>query len=235
MIDNSEMPKLNSSTIINHLIKFILKNKFNLLIIFLLSIGYAIYLKNHKILYRSTAIIDTKEIIKRDVMKEMVHDYFKSNNHPFIKSRLLRSDTIKNGTRFYLDIYSYSNSYEKIENELTKYLISSEIVIENLSVKHDLHTLILNELKAQINSESLKKSNGFSGNKNIKLSLLKDIEEQSQSLLFIDSYNPIEKGFGIPEEIEKIRSLFVKNFTKAFFSGLITLLFISFLRKKLSR
>ena len=235
MIDNSEIPKLNSSTIINHLIRFILKNKFNLLIIFLLSIGYAIYLKNHKILYRSTAIIDTKEIIKRDVMKEMVHDYFKSNNQPFIKSRLLRSDTIKNGTRFYLDIYSYSNSYEKIENELTTHLISSEIVVGKLSVKHDLHTLLLNELKNQISSVSLKKSNGFVDGENIKLSLLKDIEEQSQSLLFIESYNPIEKGFGIPEEIEKIRSLFVKNFTKAFFSGLITLLFISFLRKKLSR
>ena len=235
MIDNSEIPELNSSTIINHLIKFIFKNKFNLLIIFLLSIGYAIYLKNHKILYRSTAIIDTKEIIKRDVMKEMVHDYFKSNNHPLIKSRLLRSDTIKNGTRFYLDIYSYSNAYKKIENELLAHLISSEIVIKNLSVKHDLYTLLLKELKVQMSSDSLRNSNGFSDGKNIKLSLLKDIEEQSQSLLFIESYNPFEKGFGIPEEIEKIRNLFVKNFTKAFFSGLITLLFISFLRKKLSR
>ena len=235
MIDNSQIPELNSSTIINHLIKFILKNKFKLLIVIIFSVGYALYLNNYKILYRSTAIIDTKAIIKRDVMKEMVHDYFKSNNHPFIKSRLLRTDTLKNSTRFYLDIYSYSNSYKKIEKELTTHLVSSEIVAEKLSAKHDLHTLLLNELKDQISSESLKKSNGFLDGENIKLSLLKDIEEQSQALLFIESYNPIEKGFGIPEEIEKIRSLFVKNFTKAFFSGLITLLFISFLRKKLSR
>ena len=235
MTDNSKPQEVNSSTIINHLLKFILNHKFGLVAIVVLSIAYTLFIRsNYQPLYISTAILDTKEIIKRDVMKEMVHDYFKSTNHSSIKSHLIRTDTIKDGTRLYLDLYSHLTTYDSIEKELNSYLIKSEIIQLNIINKRKVSTLIIDELNKQISSDSLEKKNGFvNGTKN-KLELIKEIEKQNEFMLIIDTYNPFEKSFGVADEIEKIRNISVKNFIKAFLSGIILLIILPYFKKKLA-
>ena len=224
MTENSAGQEVNSSTILNHTLKFISNQKIGLLIICFLSLAYSLYIGyNYQPLYRSTSILDTKEIIQRDVMKEMVHDYFKSTNLLSVKKHLIRTDAVKNGTRFYLDIYAHITDYSTIEKELINYINSNEIVQFNLANKIKTSSVIVEQLNKQLA--------GDSSVKNSKLEILKEIENLNQLLLITENFNPIEKGFGIAEEVEKIRAISIKSFFKAFLSGILVLFAIAYFKK----
>ena len=106
----------NLSNFLNYIIQFIISYKIFLLFIVILSIGYSFYMKStYKPTYFSTAIIETYKLTERDVMKEIVNDFFRDiknqkSKHKFETteksyiSHKIRSDTLKNSSRFYLDI-----------------------------------------------------------------------------------------------------------------------------------
>ena len=153
----------------------------------------------------------------------MVHDYFKSTKLLSVKKHLIRTDTVKNGTRFYLDIYAHITDYSTIEKELINYINSNEIVQFNLANKSKTSSVLVEQLNKQLA--------GDSSVKNSKLEILKEIENLNQLLLITENFNPIEKGFGIAEEVEKIRAVSIKSFFKAFLSGILVLFAIAYFKK----
>lgn len=225
-----------SSNVTSHFLKFARNNKLGILIVFILSIAYATYIGyQYKPLYTCTAILDSKEVVKRDVMKEIVHDFFKSKEHLDIKTHQLRSDTFKLSTRFYLDLYLFSSSTEKIESELLNYITSDSLIKNSINENANSTIRIIKLLNNQLLADTLNVNNGFIGNENTKLSLTEKLIEKQQLLISLENYTPFQKGFGVPIVIEKTRINFIKNFVKCFFSLIIILLIFSNFKNKISR
>lgn len=236
MTSNKQTANNNeSSNVISHFLKFARNNKSGILIVFIFSIAYAIYIGyKYKPLYTSTGILDSKEVVKRDVMKEIVHDFFKYKEHLDIKTHQLRADTFKLGTRFYLDIYMFSSSTEKIESELLNYITSDSIIKNSINDKANSTLRIIKLINKQLLADTLNAKNGFIGNENTKLKLTEKLIEKQQLLVSLENYTPFQKSFGIPVVIEKTRINFIKNFFKCFISLIIVLLIFSNFKNKIS-
>ena len=236
MNSNNQNPNHDQSlSIASHLITFSKNNKLGILIILTLAISYSIYMEyNNKLLYTCTSILDSKELVKRDVMKEIVHDFFKSEENLDIKNHQLRSDTFKLSTRFYLDLYLFSNSTEKIERQLLKYILSDSLIKNSLHNQTNSTAKIIKLLNEQLSNDSIIENNGFIGNKNIKLSLTEKLIEKQQLLVSLQNYTPIKKSLGVPVIIEKASINFIKFFFKCFFSLSIVLIIILNFRNKIS-
>lgn len=233
MTSNKQTSENNQSlNVASHLLKFARNNKIGILIVLILSISYAIYIgSNYQPLYTSTCILDSKKVVKRDVMKEIVHDFFKSNKDLAIKNHQLRSDTFKLSSRFYLDIYMFTNSTEEIESKLLDYILSDSLISNSITNKTKSVLTIIKLLNKQLSENSLIAANGFDGQENIQLSLTEKLIEKQQLLVLFDNYSPFQKSFGIPVVIEKTRINFIKNFLKCFLSLFIVLLIFSNFKK----
>lgn len=239
MNDHNIQDDNNLSNIINYIIQFVITYKLMLLVIVIISIGYSFYIKNtYKPTYFSSAIIETHEIIERDIMKEIVNDFFKNlQKQASLKkyettkknyiSHKLRSDTIKNSSRFYLDIIISSDKNTKdIDVELTSHIINHEMIIKAKENK----LKELNQLWSVLNKHLNKDTNIIK-----EISLIEKEINLTNQLKNIENYSPMDKGFGVPVLKENSRLLLIKNFCKAFISGILLFGFYIYLKKKLAR
>lgn len=219
---------INLSNIINKFLQTIFKNKIALLIIILFSFAYSFYIKNsYQATYQATAIINTYAVIERDVLKEVIHDYFKiqiNNNKNCIQYHKLREkEDSKN--KFYLDIITNTKQCSKnTYDSLLNFIKINSIVLK--AVKYETTRLVY------LDSSLKNKTQNTSDTTNY-IYYLKKLAENKIKKEYLSDYNPIQKSFSLPTTIENIKLIFIKSFFKALFSGLALLLFFDYLKSTL--
>jgi len=236
MIEDNLEQEINISKLFDKAFNFLFKNKVYVLLLLFISIAYALYMNNkEKPVYHSTAIIDTRDVVEIDVMREIINDFFKYiNTSPKalqnnLKYRVINYKKRDAGklfpNRLYLDATISINNFKPLEEALVEYINdrkSINILIEDKKEEYiELIRLINNmdSLNTGVSEETL--------------NVIKNKIKYKRELTQLNNYNPIINAFSIPTVYKNERINIIKNFIKVFISGLVLLILFIFLRKKL--
>ena len=236
MIEDNLEQEINISKLFYKAFNFLLRNKAYVLIIIIISKAYSLYMNNkEKPVYRSTAIIDTRDVVEIDVMREIINDFFKDintsskslqNNLKYSVINYKKRDAGKLfPNRLYLDATISINNFKPLEEALVEYINDRKSI--HILIEHKKEEYI--ELIRLINNmDSLN-----TGVTEETLNVIKNKIKYKRELTQLDNYNPIVNSFSIPTVYINERINLINNFIKVFISGLVLLILFSFLRKKL--
>ena len=236
MTEDSLEQEINISKLFNQLFNLFLDYKLYVILLIILSVGYSFYMnKKVKPVYTSTTIIDTRDVVEIDIMREIINDFFKyiktspitlENNSILNVHSYKKRDAAKLfPQRLYMDVTIDQTNFKPIEIALVKYINQRNLIKRSIEDKKQEYRELIKVIDNMDSSNMIVTEETL----NVTINRLKYKRELTQ----LNNYNPIINSFSIPNLSNNYGINTIEHFIKVFISGLFLLFLYVFFKKKL--